>query len=186
MTDEQVHYNQRKMLAKRKLTEIGMPKRIAGPIAWYGKEDSLWRAIDDDFGKWSADVLAGNYDADLLSLHQFGEKNLADLKDFLRQSPRAPAPLCIQPGPASKANEKAAKPSGVSFSIHVSDPYHAAALGYIADMLDSQIADHPVIEWLAYILDHFVDSSCGWHTEDDAVNDLIRAMEKTIKFLRTE
>ena len=172
------------------MLSVGIPKRIATAISFHGI-DTVIQAIDADLDKWCADVLTGQYDADLRVTLNLGPKGIEELKKTLEYNAKVkaiptPAPPQPQPGPASKANKIADKPSGVSFSIHVSDPYHAAALGYIADMLDSQIADHPVIEWLAYILDHFVDSSCGWHTEDDAVNDLIRAMEKTIKFLRTE
>lgn len=143
-----------------------------------------------NFDAWATSVLTGERDDELWARRQIGPVAIQNIKRALRVSrglpEPAPPPAQPQPGPASKENKIAGKPSGVSFSIHVSDPYHAAALGHIADMLDGQIADRLVVEWLAYILDHFVDSNCVWDTEDDAVDGLIQAMEKTIKFLRTE
>lgn len=200
LTQEEIKTLQRQVkefrLMRNKLMDLHIPIRVATAITQHGTSE-LKYALVSDFDQWSADVLAGKYDEELSAIRNIGPRGISQLKDNLRKikpgtcfpKPEdhiAPPPAQPQPGPASKENKIAGKPSGVSFSIHVSDPYHAAALGHIADMLDGQIADRLVVEWLAYILDHFVDSNCVWDTEDDAVDGLIQAMEKTIKFLRTE
>ena len=141
-----------------------------------------------NFDAWATSVLTGERDDELWARRQIGPVAIQNIKRALRVSrglpEPAPSPAQPQPGPASKANKKAAKPSGVSFSIHVDNVHNAVALSWIASALDEQSVYDTALESLAMIVDYITEQYHAEQSTPGADKQAITSMERLIDTIR--